>query len=170
MKNFYILIYYLLIIWLPGNNPKGLSCKLRVFIFRKLSGNIGKNVAILRGAEIHCAENFYLGDMSGVGVNCYISCGDKVTIGDRVLMGPEVMIYTTNHVWDSLEKTYVGKGLIYKPVFVHDDVWLGSRSIILQGVTIGKGATVAAGSVVTKDVPPYSVVAGVPAKVIKYKV
>jgi len=165
----YILIYYLFVIWLPSNNPKGISCKLRVFILRKICGNVGRGVAILRGAEIHNAANFYIGDMSGVGVNCYISCGDKVTIGERVLMGPEVMIYTTNHIWDPVERTYVGKGLTYKPVVINDDVWLGSRSIILQGITVGKGATVAAGSVVTKDVPEYAVVAGVPAKFIKYK-
>lgn len=142
---------------------------LRTAVIRRLCSSMGRGVAVLRGAEIHSPHNLEIGNSSGIGVNCYLSCGASVKIGDRVLMGPEVMIFTTNHIWDEHELTYVGKGLTYKSVIIEDDVWLGARSIILQGVTIGKGATVAAGSVVTKNVPPYSVVAGVPAKVIKNK-
>ncbi|MBO2600169.1 acyltransferase [Shewanella algae] len=84
-------------------------------------------------------------------------------------MGPDVKIFSTDHIWCPIDKTYFGKGLVSSPVIIEDDVWIGSGSIILKGVTIGRGATIAAGSVVTKNVPEYSIVGGVPAKFIKMK-
>jgi len=170
MKNKIILVlYYLFAIWLPGSNIKGFSCRLRVFFLSKLFKQSGIGINILRGAEVFNASNFTIGNDSGIGMNCKFSCEDEIIIKDRVLIGPEVMIFTSNHIWDKVDKTYFRKGLSRNKVIINSDAWLGARSIILPGVTIGRGATVAAGSIVTKDVPDYAIVGGSPAKIIKYK-
>jgi maltose O-acetyltransferase len=97
---------------------------------------------------------------------CILDCG-PVTIGDRVLFGPAVQVYTVSHPLRPEERNGVAGCEFTRPVVIEDDVWVGGAAIILPGVTIGKGSTVAAGAVVTKDVPPRTVVAGNPARVIK---
>lgn len=103
---------------------------------------------------------------------------EQVVIGNYCSIGPECVFMTGGeHSYDGLS-TYPFRaklGLVDNesvtrgPIVLEDDVWLGFRSIIMSGVTIGKGAVVAAGAVVTKDVPPYAIVGGVPAEVIKYR-
>jgi maltose O-acetyltransferase len=88
-----------------------------------------------------------------------------VTIGSRVLVGPRVSFETVNHGLVHAEGG--GRGTTTKPIVVEDEVWLGAGVIVLQGVTIGKGAVVTAGAVVTRDVEPYTVVGGVPARLIR---
>jgi tetrahydrodipicolinate N-succinyltransferase len=82
-------------------------------------------------------------------------------------MGPRVSIYAENHVFENPAILMKDQGVVKKEVIIEDDCWIASNSIILAGVTIGKGSVVAAGSVVTENVEPNSVVAGVPAKWIK---
>ena len=90
-----------------------------------------------------------------------------ITIGENVMMGPEVVIYQQNHRYDNLDIPMGEQG--YTPmesVIIGNDVWIGRRVMIMPGVHIGDGAIIGAGAVVTKDVAPYSIVGGVPAKVI----
>lgn len=103
---------------------------------------------------------------------------EQVTIGNYCSIGPECVFMTGGeHSYDRLSTyPFLSKlGLVDNesvtrgPIVLEDDVWLGFRSIIMSGVTVGKGAVVAAGAVVTKDVPPYAIVGGVPAKIIKYR-
>ena len=93
----------------------------------------------------------------------------KITIKDDVLIGPRVFIASFNH---NLKKNNIPvrlQGDTGKPIVIGEDVWVGAHAIILAGVKIGKGAVIGAGSVVTKDVEPYAIVAGVPAKFIKFR-
>ncbi len=90
-----------------------------------------------------------------------------VVLGDRVYTSPLVQIIAVNHVFEDPGRSFTDQGITAEGIVIEDDVWIGSGSIILDGVRIGKGAVVAAGAVVTKDVPAHSVVAGVPARVIK---
>lgn len=109
-----------------------------------------------------------LGDYSGIGVNAkiYGSC----TIGDYVMMGEDVTVITRNHRHDSLDAPMMQQGFEEeKPVHIGNDVWIGDRATILPGVNIGDGSIIGAGSVVTHDVPAFSIVAGVPAKVISLR-
>lgn len=93
---------------------------------------------------------------------------NPVTIGDRVLMGPNVHIYAVNHPLAPEERAAeTGCPEYGKPVVIQDDCWIGGNVTILPGVTVGRGSTVAAGAVVTKDVPERSLAAGNPAKVIR---
>ena len=112
------------------------------------------------GASIIIGNNV---GMSG----CTISAHKSIIIGDRVLIGSGALIMDSDaHSLDATARR-TGAGGETKPVVIEDDVFIGARAIVLKGVTIGKGAVVGAGSVVTKDVPPYSVVAGNPARMIK---
>lgn len=90
----------------------------------------------------------------------------QVTIGNDVRIAPQVMIIAANHVFDDLDKPIRAQGLAPAPIRVEDDVWLGGRVVLTAGVTIGRGSVIGAGAVVTKDIPPYSIAVGVPAKVM----
>jgi acetyltransferase-like isoleucine patch superfamily enzyme len=87
-----------------------------------------------------------------------------VNIGDRVMIGSHVAITSLTHDYTAVAMN--GTSLA-RPIVIEDDVWLGTHCVILPGVRVGCGAVVAAGAVVTKDVPPYTVVAGVPARLLK---
>ena len=130
---------------------------------------IGK-YAIIRPSNIYggpIGEGLTMGDNSNIGPYNYIGCSGKITIGNNVMLAPRVSIYAENHVFDHPELLIRDQGVEKKEVIIEDDCWLAANSIILAGVTIGQGSIVAAGSVVTENVPAYSVVAGVPAKFIK---
>ena len=130
---------------------------------------IGK-YAIIRPSNIYggpIGEGITMGDNSNIGPYNYIGCSGKITIGNNVMLAPRVSIYAENHVFDHPEILIRDQGVEKKEVIIEDDCWIAANSILLAGVTIGKGSVVAAGSVVTENVPPYSVVAGVPAKFIK---
>ena len=130
---------------------------------------IGK-YAIVRPANIYggpIGEGLVVGDHSNIGPYNYIGCSGKITIGNNVMLGPRVSIYAENHVFESTSLTIKEQGVQKLAVTIEDDCWIASNAVILAGVTIGKGSVVAAGAVVTESVPPYSVVGGVPAKLIK---
>lgn len=140
--------------------------KYRVFCGRLILNVHGINFNIEKGARF--ASSVQIGDNSSIGKKAILA--GKVIIGDNVMMAPECMIYTKNH---SIERTDIPMNLqgetLEKPVVIGNDVWIGARVIILPGVNIGEGSVLGAGCVVTRDVPPYTVVGGVPAKVIKQR-
>lgn len=124
------------------------------------------------GANIECGADFSsklsVGKESGVGINALIQ--GETHIGDFVMMGPDCCIFTFNHETSQTSVPMCKQGMRpEKPVFIGDDVWIGSRVIILPGVHIGKGAVIGAGSVISKDVPAMAVVVGNPACIVKYR-
>ncbi|EJT6151360.1 TPA: acyltransferase [Clostridium perfringens] len=149
-------------------------CKVKIIgffskWFRQKCGNLilescGSNVNIYPKSEF--SSRVEIGDNSDIGYKARLN--GKVIIGKDVIMGPEVIVYTTNHITDNVEIAIKYQGNTKEnPVKIGDGCWIGSRVIILPGINIGKGAVVAAGSVVTKDVENYMVVGGNPARVIK---
>lgn len=145
-----------------------LNClaKQKIIIGNRVS--IGK-FAVVRPSNIYggdIGEGLKIGNNSNIGPFSYIGCSGYIEIGDNVMISPRVSIYAENHVFDSTDLLMKEQGVRKEFVKIEDDCWIASNSVILAGVTIGKGSVVAAGSVVTKDVPPYSVVGGVPAKII----
>jgi acetyltransferase-like isoleucine patch superfamily enzyme len=133
----------------------------------------GELLVFKYGGEIHIGNNCYVGESSR------IWSGEKILIGNNVLISHNVnIIDTDSHEMDHLERANgflkilktghpEAKGnIIVAPIIIHDYAWISFNATILKGVTIGEGAIVGASSVVTKDVPPYSVVAGNPAKII----
>ena len=163
-------LYYGFAQWLPASYmPGGRIFKaIRYFVCRFLFRACGKNVNIEHGAFFHSGQTIAIGDNSGIGVRAYLS--GQITIGKDVMVGKDVIIMTTNHNFDRTDIPMNKQGFQKEePVVIGDDVWICDRSIILPGVHIGKGAIVGAGAVVTKDVPEWTVVGGVPVKVIKYR-
>jgi maltose O-acetyltransferase len=162
-------LYYGLARYLPVSyKPYGgkVAQKLRSFCCKRFFSYCGKDVNIEKGVEF-ISLDIRIGDRSGLGINSLIG---MVTIGKDVMMGPDVMIISLNHNFADLSKPMDTQGLDeHKRVLIDDDVWIGARSIILPGRRIGTGAIIGAGAVVTKDVPPYAVVAGNPARVLKYR-
>lgn len=163
-KKIAFIFYKIFASWLPESRRSKFAKGLRVFFGRKVLKRCGKKVNIERGAIF--GPGVSLGDNSGIGIRCELY-GD-VTIGNNVMMGPEVVVYTSGHRFDRLDIPMMEQGQVdVKPVVIGNDVWIGRRVMIMPGVKIGDGAVIAAGAVVTKNVPDYAVVGGVPAKVLK---
>ena len=121
-------------------------------------------------------KNVYIGEKCYIGPRViFLTSKAKVIIDNHVIIGPDVMFISGNHTYNIVGKYMSDITDNYKNVFddddirVQEDVWIGSRAIILKGVTIGKGSIVAAGSIVTRDVEPYSIVGGNPARFIKHR-
>lgn len=157
------IFYKLLASWLPISQRSKLAKKIR-YHFAKGICQLGKNVNVERNA--YFTPDLKVGDNSGLGINCEIY--GPVTIGNDVLMGPEVVIYTRGHEHGRTDIPIGQQGSSeIKPVTIGNDVWIGRRVMIMPGVNIGDGCVIGAGAVVTKDIPPYSVAGGVPARVLK---
>ena len=139
---------------------------IRAFCARLMLAKVGKHINIEKGVRFSASTE--IGDYSGIGENSRLY--GKVVLGDYVMMGRECFIYTYNHETSRTDIPMQRQGSTpQRPVKIGNDVWLGSRVTILPGVTIGDGAIVGASSVVTKDVPPYAVACGNPARVVKYR-
>ena len=169
MKKYVFRFLYFLFRNLPSSQNEflgELSKKLRGFAVKGFVKKCGKNVNIEHGAII--SSKLSIGDNSGIGVDCV--CGGELTIGNDVMMGPEVVILSRNHEYSNVDIPMRLQGYMEEqPCIIGDDVWIGRRVMIMPGVTIGKGSVIAAGAVVTKDVPEFAVIGGVPGKVVKYR-
>ena len=141
-----------------------ISLKLRNALARGFIKYSGKNITIEKGASF--GRRLSIGNNSGVGINALLD--GEVIIGNDVMMGPDVIIYTQNHAFQSTDITMNKQGKKKKKkVIIGNDIWIGARVIILPGVEIGDGCIIGAGAVVTKNIPPYSIVGGNPAKILK---
>lgn len=134
---------------------------IRMLVYRMAGIRIPFSSVINSGARFYASTNIRIGSDCIIGENVVLDGRDDITIGDHVDIASEVMIYNSQH--DIHNPTF---DAISAPVVIEDYVFIGPRAIILPGVTIGKGAVVAAGAVVTKDVAADTVVGGVPAKPI----
>lgn len=137
---------------------------------------IGNNVSILRNTIIECTgvicnlgEGLIIGNNVGIAQNCFIQVRGKVTIGNNVILGPGVSIFSENHNFSDLTKFINEQGETRQGITIEDGVWIASGATILDGVNVGANSIIAAGSIVNKDVPPYAIVGGTPAKIIKYR-
>ncbi len=125
---------------------------------------------------IYSFDTIIVGDNVNLGSRpTLVATRSRIQIGNHVMFGPEVIIRGGNHRFD-----FVGRFIDTvtesekrpdddRGVVIEDDVWIGTRAIILHGVTIGRGAVIAAGAVVTHDVPPYAIVGGIPARVMRFR-
>lgn len=164
-----LIVYYSFAKYLPASDePQSLklSKPIRGFLARQILDECGTNINLEKGAYIADGKFITIGNNSGIGINAFIQ--RNVSIGDDVMMGRDVIIMTTSHETSdtSIPMRYQGDKETH-PVIIGDDVWIGSRVIILPGVKVGNGSIIGAGAVVTRDIDPYSVVGGVPAKLIK---
>lgn len=174
------------VVFMPG--PWGVW--LRARYWRGKFKKCGKHFSTGIGVTISGAKNIELGDDISIMANSYLyalnggvikighrlsvntnvqidaSDGGKITIGNNVLIGPNVVIRASNHKYDRADIPIREQGHSGGKIVIEDDVWIGANIVVTTNVTIGKGAVVAAGAVVTHDVAPNSIVGGVPAKII----
>ncbi|MBK8904163.1 MAG: acyltransferase [Anaerolineaceae bacterium] len=149
--------------------PYYVGCRWRAQVLRLVGFQIGKGTTFFGMPSITGMKDLYknltIGENCIFNFGCSLEVGENLTIGNFVSMGHEVMILTSTHEIGS--RFHRLGPILAKPVTIEDGVWLGSRSMVLPGVTVGAGSVVAAGAIVTKDVPPNTIVAGVPATVKK---
>lgn len=147
--------------WIPGR----LGQRIRGVAYRLFLKKCGGKLVVRQYAHVWCPRNLSVGRNCSIGKFSNINCPGEVVIGDNVRMGPYVMITTLNHgmsrsaIIDSQEPDI-------RPVHIDNDVWIGGHAVILPGVSIGEGVVIAAGAVVTKNIEPFAIVGGVPARVI----
>jgi len=143
-----------------------LFSKWRINYWRKEGCIIGKNVSI--SPNVRIKGRFEIGNGSSIAQNCTIS-GELagVFLGENVMIAPNCVLVAFNHGFSEINIPMVKQKIVEAPIFIEDDVWIAANCTITAGVKIGKGAIVGANSVVIRNVPPYSIVGGVPAKIIK---
>lgn len=135
---------------------------------------LGRNVNVGPGTIIQASgvlsrmgTGCSIGDNSGIGGFSFIGCGGGVCIGSNVIMGQYVSFHSENHVIDRTDIPIRQQGVTRKGIVIEDDCWVGAKATFLDGAHVGQGCVIAAGSVVRGEIPPYSIAAGVPAKVIR---
>jgi acetyltransferase-like isoleucine patch superfamily enzyme len=143
----------------------------------KIGVRIGSNTSIERNLWLHCGGRagdfehgwFEIGANSFIGCNAVLGAGGGIRIGDHVLIGQSVNMHAENHCFADASQRIDQQGVSYSGITIEDDVWIGSTAVILDGVTIGKGAVIGAGAVVTRSIPAYSIAVGSPARVIRQR-
>lgn len=168
MKQLWLALYYAVGFRLPGPPmPFGrLGHKLRQCLAKRLFKFIGDRVIIGTRVEFGSGDNIEIGSGSNIGRGSWIS--NDTVFGANVMTGPEIIILSYNHATRMDGTPFNQQGYTSRsPVVVEDNVWIGTRAILLPGVRVGKNSVIGAGAVVAKEVPPNSVVAGNPAKIVK---
>ncbi len=168
IKKIILILYYGLFRKLPYQPLPGyrIGNFLRSWCARKLFKKCGKNIVIKSMAYFGSGKNIEMDDYSQLGINCKVE--EDLVMGDNVLMGPDVIIYSSSHEYKDPDIPVMFQGGIERrPVIIGNDVWIGTRVIIMPGVHIGNHVIIGANSVVTHDVPDYVVIAGCPARVMK---
>lgn len=162
------IIYYSIFYHLPSE--LSIIKKLKSAFLHIINPSISKQSNICRKAYIGNISNIELGNRSGLGKNFRMQ-NVLLKNSDNVMIASDVLVIGGGHRYDDLTTPMINQGNIGKTsLIIEDDVWIGARvTIVAKNYTIGKGSIIAAGAVVTKTVPPYAIVAGNPAKIVKYR-
>ena len=166
-KNVALLIYHLFAKHLPDLIPFSVvGYSLRTFLCRHIFSSCGDGLRIGPDVDFGRGRQLQVGNDVCIGRQVQINLNDHVKIGDRSIIGDEVLFYTQDHGHTSKDVVMQKQPYQCAPITIGSDVRIGPRSIILKGVTVGDGAVIEIGSVVTKNVKPGSIVIGIPAKEI----
>ena len=150
------------------SRPTPMNNKVKAKMLKAMGAHIGKRPVIYQGVWIDKPHKFRMGDDVDLSKDVTITTGGDVTIGNRCLIGYGAKILSVNHIIpEDINIPIRFSGHERKKIVIEDDVWICSNVVILAGVRVGKGAVIAAGAVVTKNVDSYSIVGGVPAKLIR---
>jgi len=171
MKNIWLFIYYAFAQHLPMQPLPGfrLYYKIRLALVKRIIHRCGKNVVVKNKCYFGDGSRLSVGDYSQLGQNARIA--GKVSIGSYVMMGPDVVMMAVTHDISDTSKPMIDPShpSLEKPITIGNNVWIGTRVIILPGVTIGDNTVIGSGAVVTKSFSGNSIIGGVPAKFIKTK-
>jgi len=169
MMKIKLFVYYVLIAKLPNSRFGSFFNKIRIWYISNILKimNKDKRNKFQNNIYISNGKNIKIGKECQVNENVFIQ---GATIGNYVMIAPNVSILNSTHNFDRTDVPMIHQGSVkYNNPIIEDDVWLGRDVVILPGIIIGKGSIVAAGAVVTKNVKPFSIVGGVPAKLIKMR-
>jgi acetyltransferase-like isoleucine patch superfamily enzyme len=157
---------YVVLNW--PNTPTGIAMRRR-FMERRVAA-IGTNFRLMRGCDFEGYGLIRIGDNSGIAENCVIAIGpgpNELRIGTQTFIGPDVYIRNMNHRFDRLDVPIMRQGHEGTDIVIGDGVWIGARCVLLAGTKIGDHSVIAAGSVVSIEIPPYSIAAGNPVRVLR---
>ena len=155
-------------IWNGLSRKKGiLRIAQRYMLLKSLGASIGDNVSIHDNVFFFNIENMKFGNNVSIHPMCYFQASGGIEIGNDVSIAHGVTLMTQNHGYEDRSIPIKDQPVISEPIIIEDNVWIGAKATVLYGRRIGKNSVIAAGAVVTKDVPPNTVVAGVPARVIR---
>jgi len=149
--------------------PGKIGQKIRAWYLKKICGACGSPVFVDHNVIISSPEKLFLGNNVGIGAGAFITAGGKVTVGNYVGIGPDAKIWSVNHIFKDPHTPWMEQGAESKEVIVGNDVWIGAGSIIKPGVNIGDGAIISAGTVLSKSIPPFALVAGNPGRVVGWR-
>lgn len=136
----------------------------------KLGNNVSlgmRSILRLSGSLERVGIGLTIGDNTAMGNDCFVGAAGGVKIGSNVAIGQNVRFHSENHDFSDKSRLISEQGVTNKGIIIFDDCWIGSGVVFLDGVTVGKGSVIGANSIVTKDIPEYSIAVGSPAKVIK---
>ncbi len=142
---------------------------LRSILYRFLFKKIGKNLLIYPNVFIIFSHKISVGNRVAINVGTYLDGRGEIEIGNNVMIGPGVIISSADHSFDQVDVPMCNQDIRYGKIIIKDDVWIGANSTIANGVKIGEGTVIVAGSFVNSDLPPYSIVSGIPAKVVSFR-
>lgn len=169
IKSFFVVSYEALMNLLFALPRYKIFTFLKVLLLKSMGAKIGKHSYIYPGVWITPGKNLVIGDEVDLAKDVLITTKGGVKIGDRALIGYRTQILSSNHTIPPIGEPFPISGDSFAPIIIEDDVWIGANCIITAGVTIGEGAVIAAGSVVTKNIPPNAIAGGVPARIIKMR-
>ena len=173
------------------HTPGRIGYFLRSFYYKKIMSRSFKKNRFESGLRVEYPKNIELGSDSYFGLNCKLYASEfskikigfnasfnanvminargkgRIIIGNNVLIGPNVVLRSSNHSFETTQKTIMEQGMTEGEIIIHDDVWIGSNAVILPNCKVGKGVIIAAGAVVTSNIESYTVVGGIPARLIK---
>lgn len=161
--------WQVLALWFLALAPGGLGRRLRSACMPFFLQKLGSRTVIQAGLRITNPECVSIGSNCNLAQGVFITGGGGVEVGDWVGFGPDVKIWSVNHRFEDADRPWLLQGWEKKPVKIEDDVWLGAGVFVMPGVTIGKGAIISACAVVNKSVPPYSLFAGNPGRVVGWR-
>ena len=142
--------------------------RLRGHFYSYLLENCGKNLRLGIGARIRNPPLVSIGDNCYIGEDTHLyAWNERITIGNNVLIAAGARLISRNHAFENMDLPISSQGYINQLIVIEDDVWIGFNVVVLAGVTIGRGSIIGANAVVTKNVEPYSIMGGVPARLIR---
>lgn len=145
-------------------------CELRELFYKHSCASCGDVLCVMPYSVMSYAKNISLGERVYINSFSMLVAKEKITIGNNVLIGPHVIINSGMHNYSNADVDINKQGHSTAPITIEDDVWIGANTIILPGITIGKGAIIGANSLVNKNVEPFSIIGGSPAKLIKKRI
>jgi maltose O-acetyltransferase len=155
--------------WIISKIPGWTGIMVRKLFVRRRLGACGVNPVFHPNVRIIGPKGLKIGDFCAFGEGTFLTAGGGITMGNYVGTGPDAKIWSVNHRFEDPTVPWIKQGYEHKPVVIEDDVWIGASAFIKPGVRIGRGAIISAGTVLSKSVPAFAIVAGNPGRVVGWR-